>query len=135
MRSETFTVCQVSGLRRQSTIFLPPETCHLAFLRFLFFFRGNNKTENRILPGARDVHPTRIFGIRQIERLTKFAAINFGVRSPGFRHITAFLFEHVGGVEPALQMSAAELALFVFLVAGTLSRLLDLYFVVRKLRN
>jgi hypothetical protein len=32
-------------------------------------------------------------------------------------------------------MSAAELSLFVFLVAGALSRLLDLNFVVAKLRN
>src|SRR6266849_9033611 len=111
------------------------ETRQAASLRFLFvlrFFvlRGNNKTENRILPGPRDVHPTRILRTWQVERLTKFAAIHFGVRSPGFLHITAFLFEHVGGIEPAFQVSAAELALFVFLVAGTLSRPLDLYFVV-----
>src|ERR1700681_4928939 len=137
MRSEIFTVCQVSGLRRQSrfSCHLRPATCHLAFLRFLFILRRNNKTENRILSGARDVHSTRVFGVGQVERLTKFAAIHFGVRSPGFLHVTAFLFEHVGGVEPAFQVSSAELALFVFLVAGTLSRFLDLDFVVGKLRN
>src|SRR6202047_5631953 len=96
------------------------ETRQAASLRFLFVLRGNHKTENRILSGARDVHSTRIFGIREVERLTKFAAITFGVRSPGFLHITAFLFKHVHGVEPAFQMSATELAPLVFLVAGTL---------------
>src|SRR6202023_723822 len=57
------------------------------------------------------------------------------LRSPGLLHITAFLFEHVHSVEPAFQMSATELALIVFLVAGTLSRRLDVDFVIRKLRN
>src|ERR1700730_68394 len=127
--------CQVSVVRKICLSLLRPNTRDLASLRFLFFLRGNNKTENRILSGARDVHPARILGTRQVERLTEFAAINFGVGSPGFLHITAFLFEDVGGVEPAFQVSAAELALLVFLVAGTLARLLHLNCVLGKLRN
>ena len=62
-----------------------------------------------------------------------FAAIDFGIRSPGLLGIATGLLDHVRGVEPALQVSAAEFALGVFLVAGTLARLLDLHFVMRKL--
>src|ERR1039457_3354186 len=104
-------------------------------LRFLFFLRRNRQPKNRKLALSRYVHPTRIFGTRQVERLAKFAAIHFGVRSPRFLHAAALLLKHIGGVEPAFQMSAAELAFFVFLVAGALARFLDLDFVIRKLRN
>ena len=47
-----------------------------------------------------------------------FAAIDFRIAAPGFLHIAASLFQHIVGIEPALKMSAAELALFVLLVAG-----------------
>jgi len=78
------------------------------------------------LSGTGDIHTARILGTRQIERLTEFAAIDFGFGSPGFFHVPAFLFENVGSVEPALKMSAAEFSFFVFLVAGTLAGLLEL---------
>ena len=62
-----------------------------------------------------------------------FAAIDFGIRSPGLLGIATGLLDDVSAVEPALQVSAAEFALGVFLVAGTLARLLDLHFVMGKL--
>src|ERR1700691_1777791 len=62
-----------------------------------------------------------------------FAAVDFRVRSPGFLGIAAGALHHIGGIEPALQMSAAELALFVFFIAGALPFLLDFYFVMGKL--
>jgi len=63
------------------------------------------------------------------------AAIDLGVFTPGFFHISASLFDNVIHIKPPLQMSAAELALFVLLVAGTLVELLDLDFVLGALRN
>jgi hypothetical protein len=61
--------------------------------------------------------------------------VNFGIRSPGFFSVAARLLDDVGGVEPALQVSATELALFVFLVAGPLSNFFDFNFMMRKLRR
>ena len=61
------------------------------------------------------------------------AAINFSVRSPRLLGITAGLLHHIGAVEPALQMPAAELAFGIFLITGSLSDFLGLYFVMRKL--
>src|ERR1035438_611900 len=90
------------------------ETRQAASLRLLFFLGRNRQPEHRKLALPRYVHPTRIFGTGQIQRLAKFAAIYFGVCSPRFLHAAAFFFEHVSGVEPAFQMSAAELTLFVF---------------------
>jgi hypothetical protein len=64
-----------------------------------------------------------------------FAAIDFRIAPPGFLHIAASLLQHIRGVEPALQVSTAKLAFLVLLVAGPLSRLLDLDLVVGKLRR
>src|ERR1700730_6540150 len=63
------------------------------------------------------------------------AAIPFGLRAPGFFNVTAFALDRVRHVRPELQVAAAEFALLVFLVAGALPGLLDLHFMVRKLRN
>ena len=63
------------------------------------------------------------------------AAVNFGVFAPGFFHVSASLLDHVIAIEPTLQMSTAEFALFVLLIAGTLIELLDLYLVFGKLRS
>ena len=63
------------------------------------------------------------------------AAVDLGVFAPSFLCVATGLFDHIRGVEPALQMSAAELPFFVLLVAGTLSRLLNLDLVMRKLRR
>src|ERR1700730_1304049 len=73
--------------------------------------------------------------IWQVERLTVLATIDFGVGSPGLFRIAASLFENVRGIEPALQMPAAEFALLIVLVAGALPRLLDFDLMVGKLRN
>ena len=96
------------------------------------FLRRQRQPEdgNHSLPGDIDF---RFIRIRQVERLTMLAAIHFGIRPPGFFCIAACLLDHVRGVEPALQVSTTELALFVFLVAGPLSNFFDLNFVMRKL--
>src|SRR5580658_420262 len=62
-----------------------------------------------------------------------FAAVDLGVRSPGFFGVAAGLLDDVGRVEPAFQMAAAELAFFVFLVTGALPGLFDFDFMMRKL--
>jgi hypothetical protein len=63
------------------------------------------------------------------------ATIDLGVWSPSFFRVATGLFDHIRGIEPALQVSAAEFALGVVFVAGALSRLLDLHFVMGKLRR
>lgn len=62
-----------------------------------------------------------------------FTAVDLRVWPPGFFGIAAGLFDYVLAVEPALQMTAAKLALFVFLVTGALSSLLGFDFVMREL--
>ena len=62
-----------------------------------------------------------------------FATVNLGILTPGLFYIPTGLLDHVGGVEPAFEMSAAELAFFIFLVAGTLAFLFDLHFMFGKL--
>jgi hypothetical protein len=99
-----------------------------------FLFRWQRQPEHRNHALSRYVH-FLFYGIGQVQGLTMLAAINFGVRPPGFFHVTTGLFEHVDPVRPALQMAAAEFAFFILLVAGALPGLLDLYFVTRKLRR
>src|SRR5215467_1054375 len=106
-----------------------------SILCLLLFLRRNGQAEHGKLPGSGDVHPTRILWIGQVQRMAEFAAIDFPVWAPGFLDVPALPLEHIGGVEPALQVPAAELALFVFFIAGTLARLLDLDFVVGELRD
>ncbi len=85
-----------------------------------------------VCPLPRHIQPAHTVRIGQIKRFAVFAAIDFGVSSPGFFCVAASLFDHVGGVEPALQVSTAEFAFGVFLVAGALSRLLEFDFVMRE---
>src|SRR5579862_8568357 len=103
------------------------------FIRLRLAWNGQPK--HRSLPWPGDVQSFRVVWIRQIQRLAVLAAINLGIFSPGFFRVAALLLQHIVGVEPALQMSAAELALFVLLVAGPLSALLELHFVMRQLGN
>ena len=63
------------------------------------------------------------------------ATINFCVLAPGFLGVAASLFDHVSGVEPALQVPATEFALRVFFVAGPLPGFLDFHLVVWELRG
>src|SRR5690349_23174474 len=92
------------------------------------------QAEHRGLSLASHIQPANSVRVGQVERLAVFAAINLRIRPPGLFGVTAGLLEHIRGVEPALQMSAAELALGVFLVTGALPWLLDFYFVMRELR-
>jgi ABC-type multidrug transport system fused ATPase/permease subunit len=64
-----------------------------------------------------------------------FAAVDFGVCTPGFFGIAAGLLDYVLAVEPALQMTAAKFSFFVLLVTRTLPSLLDFDFMMRKLRR
>ena len=70
-----------------------------------FFFLG------RLLPRQRS-GPRFFFQARQIKRFTVLAAVDFNVRSE-------LLFHFVPKEIPALQMPGAQLALVVFLVAGS----------------
>src|SRR5580765_638660 len=103
--------------------------------RLLLLFRRHHKSKNRELSRTRHVQTAGVFGTWQVERLTEFATIDFPVGSPGLLGTTAFLLEHVGAIKPALQVSAAELTLVISFVAGALTWLLDLDFVVGKLHD
>jgi hypothetical protein len=111
---------------------------HRSFARYsvlgtrYFVFRWQRQPEDRNHSLSRDIH-FRFHGIRQIKRLAVFTTVDFGVWSPGFFGVPAGLLDYVFGIEPAFQMAAAELALLIFLVTGTLSRLLDFDLVMRKL--
>src|ERR1700678_1277605 len=88
-----------------------------------FFFWRQRQPEHRNHSLPRNIH-FGFLGIREIERLAMFAAVALGIRSPGFLRVAASLLDDILRVEPAFQMSAAELALLIFLVAGTLPGLL-----------
>src|SRR5206468_12135587 len=60
--------------------------------------------------------------------------VNFAIVAVGFANVAAGLLQYVGGVEPALQVATAQLALRVLLIAGALQRLLVLHLVFGKLR-
>src|SRR5450432_2477220 len=72
----------------------------------LLCFRRQGQAEYRNLSLASNVDNSFV-RIRQIERLAVFAAIDLGVRSPGFVGIAAGLLDRIGGIKPALQMPAA----------------------------
>ena len=100
----------------------------------LFFLRrqGQTKHGNPAFPGNIDFC---VFRAGQIQRLAMLAAVDFGVLAPSFLGVTTGLFDYIRSVEPTLQMSAAELAFLVLLVAGTLSHFLNLDLVLWKLRR
>src|ERR1700757_2572633 len=91
----------------------------LLFFGVFGFFRRQRQPEHRDHSLSGDIH-FRLRRIGQVKRLAVFAAVNFGAGSPRFFGIAARLLEDVRGIEPALQMAAAELSLFVLLVAGAL---------------
>lgn len=97
-------------------------------------FRRQRQPEYRNHSLPRDIH-LRLPRSRQVKRFAILAAIHFGMRSPGLLDIAALALDGVLRVRPKLQVTAAEFPFGVFLVAGALSRLLDLHFVVGKLRN
>src|SRR5450432_1388976 len=106
--------------------------CSLLTARTLLRLWRQRQSEHRNHSLPRHIH-LRFSGSRQIQRLAVFAAVDFGLRSPGFLHVAALALDGVGHVGPELQMAAAEFSLFVFLVAGALPGLLDLDLVVREL--
>src|ERR1700758_751293 len=101
--------------------------------QLLLFFWRNGQPKYRKLTFTSYVGAARALRIGQVERPANFAAIDLRIATPGFFDAAAFLLERIGGVEPALQMAAAELAFLVFFVAGALARLLDFDFMVGKL--
>src|SRR5581483_22042 len=110
-------------------------TQNLATISFpaLLFFAGDGQAEHRYHPTPGDVQTARILRVGQVERPAVLAAVDFRVAPVGFFHVTALLFQHVGSVKPALQVSAAELSLGVLFVTGALAWLLQLDLVVGKL--
>src|ERR1700720_3505165 len=99
----------------------------------LFLLRRDRQSEHRKLPLTGDVQTAGRFRIGQIQRLAMLAAINFRIRAPSLRYIAACLFHNVGHVIPAFEMSAAEFAFGIRLIAGALARFLDFDFVMGKL--
>jgi hypothetical protein len=95
----------------------------------------HRQPENRNLARSSNIKTTGLVRIRQIERLTMFAAIDFRIAAPSLLHITANLLQGIGSVEPAFKVTAAKLAFLVLLVASPLSRLLKFDFVFGKLRR
>src|SRR6202007_3217158 len=100
---------------------------------FLLFFWRNGQAKYRELTFTSYVDAAGAFGVWQVQCFAGFATIDLRIGSPGLFDAAALLLDSVGGVEPTLQMTAAELAFLVLLVAGALARLLDFDFMVRKL--
>ena len=99
----------------------------------LFFFSRYRQPEYRCLSLASHIQSARSLWIGQIQGLTVLAAIHFGIPAPRLFDISTRLLQNVGGIKPSLEMPAAEFSLGVFLVAGALSGLLELHFMVWQL--
>src|SRR6267378_8330477 len=94
-----------------------------------------DKPKYRKLAGIGDVHAALVFDAGPIECLTEFVTINFPFGAQCLFDAAALLLEHVGSIEPPLQMSAAEFSFVVCFIAGALSRLLDFDLMVGKPRG
>src|SRR6266550_781325 len=125
MSSEVFTVTEES-------LGAPSKLCLGGGLN-LFLLGRYREAEHRELPLARDVQTDWRFRVRKVQRLAMLAAVHFSILSPSLRHVAARLFDRVGHVIPAFEMSAAEFAFGIELIAGALSRFLDSDFVMGKL--
>ena|SRR6266849_1873701 len=97
--------------------------------------RRDCQPKHRGLSLPRHIQTADPVRVGQIQGLAVLAAIHFRIRPPGLLGVAAGLLEHIRGVEPALEMSTAELALGILLVAGALPWLLEFHFVMRKLRG
>src|SRR5437588_1703493 len=136
MRSEVFTCWIAERFSIAVLLILPIRLQRLKCVASLFAVLGRNRQpEHRNLPLSCHIDALHVFRVGQVQGLAIFAAIDFGVRSPGFGYVATFLLEHVSHVEPALEMPAAELSLCVLLIAGTLPHFLYFYFVMGKLRR
>src|SRR5512146_3040662 len=97
------------------------------FNRQSFSVLGRNcQPEHRNLPLTGHVGAARVLGIGQVQGLAMLAAVDFRLRPEGLLHVPTLPLQHVVVVVPALQVAAAELALGVLFVAGTLAWLLHL---------
>jgi hypothetical protein len=104
-----------------------------AFCALLLFRRqGQPKHRNHSLSGHIDLGLRRL---RQVQCLAMLAAVDLGIRTPRLLRVPASPLQYVNGIEPPLQVPTAELSLFIFLVARTLPRLLNLDLMMRKLRR
>ena len=112
---------------------MPPSKLCLGGGLNLFLLGRDREAEHRELPLARDVQTAWRFRVRKVQRLAMLAAVHFSILSPSLRHVAARLFDRVGHVIPAFEMSAAEFAFGIQLIAGALSRFLDFDFVMGKL--
>src|SRR5438034_2156873 len=129
MSSEVFTVTEESP---GSPSGCPSKLCLGGGLN-LFLLGRDRQPKHRELPFSGHVQSARRLRVREIQRLAMLAAVHFRILSPSLRHIAARLFDGVGHVIPAFEMSAAEFAFGIQLIAGALSRFLDFDFVMRKL--
>src|SRR6266699_3689098 len=125
MSSEVFTVTEES-------LGAPSKLCLGGGLN-LFLLGRDREAEHRELPLARDVQTDWRFRVRKVQRLAMLAAVHFSILSPSLRRVAARLFDRVGHVIPAFEMSAAEFAFGVQLIAGALACFLDFDFVMGKL--
>src|ERR1700751_4781717 len=80
---------------------------------FLLFFWRNGQAKYRELTFTSYVDAAGAFGVWQVQCFAGFATIDLRIGSPGLFDAAALLLDSVGGVEPTLQMTAAELAFMV----------------------
>jgi len=100
----------------------------------LLFFRRQSQAKHRLHSLSCYIH-LRLARMRQVQGFAVLATIDFGVRPHRLLDVPTFALDRVLCIGPELQVSAAELSLLIFFVAGALSRLLDFDFVLGKLRD
>src|SRR5271157_1363781 len=109
--------------------------CRL-LLSFFFARLGlQSQSKNGLLAQTSNILVSRLLFARQVQRLAVLTTIDFRLVAKALAHIATGLLQHIGQIEPALQMSAAELALCVRLVTGALERLLIFHLMFGKLRG
>src|SRR5271157_1550816 len=110
-------------------------TCRL-LLSFFFARLGlQSQSKNGLFAQAGNIPASRFLFARQIQRFTVLTTVDFHLVAKRLPDIATGLLQHIGQIEPALQVSAAQLALRVRLVAGALERLLIFHLMFRKLRG
>src|SRR5208337_321980 len=109
---------------------------HRLLLAFFFARLGcQGQSKNGLLAQSSNILAARFLFARQIQSLAVLTTIDFRLVAKGLPDVAASLLQHVGQIKPALQMSATELALCVWFVAGALERFLVLHLVFWELRG
>src|SRR5690242_5849767 len=103
--------------------------------RLLGVLGRKRQAESRNHAATGHVETARVLRIRQIYSLAMLAAVDLGIGPVHLLHIATGLLQHVGHVVPALQVPAAELALFVLFITGALQVFFELYLVVGQRAN